>query len=796
LPLLALALLSAAVLAHELLLTRLLAIVHWHHFVPMVVSMALLGYGIAGSGIAVSIDRLRPHAVPLFALCAVLFGLGAAGSFLIAQSLPFNALELFWNPRQLLWLGALYLVLTVPFVFGAAGAGLWLACLPQPVGRIYRADLLGAGVGAVLIVALLLLVPPMTALRVVAALGPLAGALALVRSARLPAALLAFSAGLLLALPSAAWPELRLSPFKGLSQALLVPGARVEHERSGPLGLLTVVGSAAIPFRQVPGLSLMNRQEPAAQLGLFVDGEGPTPITAFAGRREPLAYLDLTLAALPYHLLPRPRVLVLGLGGGGDVLLALVENAAFVDAVEADTNLVGLLRHELAAFTGSLLDRPQVRVHGDDARHFVAASEKRWDLLILPSLDAAGGRTSLHESFAHTIEAFQTYLDRLEPDGILAVPHGLRLPPRDSLKLFLTALTALERRGAAQPARHLALLRSWDAALLLVSNRPLSAADRAAIGAFAQARGFDLEWNAGPPPDGVEPFNRLTRPYFQEALPALVGPEREALVAAYPFAIRPASDDRPFFFDFFRWRALPELWAAARQGSAALLDWGYPLQLASTLQAALLSLVLVILPLRLRLRLRATAPLRRAVLAYFALIAVGFMFIEIGTIQRLMLVLGHPLHATAAALAGFLLFAGLGSGLAPFLADRLGGRAISFAVLAIGTAAMIHLLAAGAMTAWLAALPTALRIAAVLLLLAPLALAMGLPFPLALAQIRACDPALVPWAFGVNGSASVVAALLAALLATALGTRAVVALAIGLYGLAALVFRPAWRAAA
>jgi hypothetical protein len=117
---------------------------------------------------------------------------------------------------------------------------------------------------------------------------------------------------------------LRISPFKPLPQTLLVEGTSVVAERTGPIGLVQVVRSELIPFRIAPGLSLMNRQEPAPQLGLFVDGEGPTPVTRFDGDFGPLAYLDATLAALPHRLLDRPgRVLLLGLGGGADLLLAL-----------------------------------------------------------------------------------------------------------------------------------------------------------------------------------------------------------------------------------------------------------------------------------------------------------------------------------------------------------------------------------------------------------------------------------------------------------------------------------------
>src|SRR5918995_3405394 len=135
--LLAVALISAGVLAYEILLARLFAIIQWYHFAYMIISIALLGYGASGTMIALLQDRLRGRASGAFGLFATLFGVTAVGCFALAQRLPFNALEVIWDPRQLLYLLALYGFLTVPFFCGAVCVGLALAGFAQPVGRIY-----------------------------------------------------------------------------------------------------------------------------------------------------------------------------------------------------------------------------------------------------------------------------------------------------------------------------------------------------------------------------------------------------------------------------------------------------------------------------------------------------------------------------------------------------------------------------------------------------------------------------------------------------------------------------------
>jgi spermidine synthase len=498
--LLAVGLVSAGVLAYEVLLARLFSIIQWYHFAYMVISIALLGYGASGTFLALARQRLEARAPVTFATFAALFGVSAVVCFAIAERLPFNALELIWDPRQLLWLGAMYAILIVPFFCGAVCIGLALACFALPVGRIYRADLLGAGLGALGILGLLFLVMPSRALELVGALGLAAAALVSLGAAggRLRAAVYAAGAlAMALALPSA-WTALQLSPYKGLSQALRVPGAAVEVERSSPLGLLSVVRSPEIPFRHAPGLSLNNLIEPAAQIGVFTDGGAMSPITAFDGGLEPLGYLDFTTAALPYHLLDRPAVLILGAGGGADVLLALFHDARRIDAVELNPQLIDLVEERYADFAGHLYARPEVRVHVGEARGFVAASGERYDLIQVPLLDAfaaaAAGTVSLNASFVYTIEAFETYLERLAPGGWLAITRWLKLPPRDSAKLFLTALQALEQQGVAEPARQLALIRSWETTTLLVKDGPLTAEDIQRIRAFADERSFDLAW--------------------------------------------------------------------------------------------------------------------------------------------------------------------------------------------------------------------------------------------------------------------------------------------------------------
>lgn len=782
----AIALLSMATLALEVLLVRAFSIIFWHHFAAMVISMALLGYGMSGTLLSFIGEKLKT-AVPLaFSAAAIGFAVSVLIALSTVGALPLNVLELVWEPRQALYLAQLYLLLSLPFLCAATGIGLALTFAGGRVGFVYRSDLLGAAAGAIGIVAALFVLPIALCIKVVAATATLAA----IAAGRTKRSVLAAAAalGLVLLWPTA-WLAPKPSPYKELSQALRVPGTRIVAQRSSPLGELTVVASPEVPFRYAPGLSLLTTIEPPEQRAVFIDGSGMTAITRFDGRLQPLAYLQLQTSALPFVLRPAADVLILGAGGGADVLLALTAGATRITAVELDPALTALLRGPFADFSGHLFDRPDVHLRIGEARHFAAVNRDRYDIVQISLLDsfaaAASGARALTESNIYTVEAIATYLGRLAPGGVLAITRWLQTPPRDSLKVFATTITALERRGVADPAPSLALINGWRTATVLVKNGPLSAGEIETIRRFAERCGFDVAYLPGGTVEDATRFNTFERPYLFEGTRALLGPERDRFLADYRYDIAPATDDRPYFFRFLKLQTLFDLIALPRQSGINLLEWGYPLLLLTLAQAASVSLVLILLPLIfLGRRGRSTPRARLFVALYFGALGLAFLFIEMAFIQRLQVFLGHPVYAVAATLSGFLVFAGLGSGFAQrYLAKP--APAVVVAVAAIAAASLAAVVAIHHLLPLLAGAGLMVRFAAAMALLAPLAFVMGMPFPLGLTLVQAHARPLLPWAWAVNGCASVLSPLLATLVAIHLGFTVVLAAALGLYGLAA-----------
>ncbi len=796
---------SFAVLAYELLLMRLLSITQWHHFAAMIISLALLGLGASGTCVFLLQKRLLHRFHHAFSVNALLFAAALIGSFAIAQRLAFNPLEILWDPRQWLVLLQTYFVLFLPFFFAGNCLSLAFTHYKESIHRLYFFDLVGAGCGALGLVALLFALHPSECLRFLPVSGFLAAGFAQwdVKERRF------IHTGMVLMLCGAAspwlWPQgglaLRLSEYKGLSMALRVPDSKVLTERSSPLGWLAAVESPLIPFRYAPGMSLNCTEEPPEQIGIFVDGDAMIPITHFDGRREPLAFLDCMTSALPFSLVNGPRVLILGSGGGMDVLMAKVHEAQHIDAVELDPNVVSLVKETYGDFAGNVYGDgdERFRVHLAEARGFAARTPESYDLIQVSLLDSfsssmAGGH-ALNESYLYTVEALQDYVGHLRPGGYLSITRWLKVPPRDSLKLFATAVAALENLGISNPGDHLALIRSWMTTTLLIKRGGLTGNDLQRIRAFCLRLAFDLDYCPGIGPDEANRFNVLDHPYLHEGALALLGKERDAFFRRYKFDVRPATDDRPYFFHFFKWKTLPEILSLRSQGGLPLIEWAYPILVLTLVQALVLSVAFIVFPLFLAGSTGQSTLSKIRVAFYFLSLGFAFLFIEMAFIQKFILFLSHPIYSVSAVLCGFLVFAGLGSRVAGIWNQRISdehsnrrGFLLLFAVGAISLLSFAILQFHPFLLKHFTGFHDAWRVAIAIVLVAPLAFFMGMPFPYGLSVLAKAGPQWIPWAWGINGCSSVVATVLAPLLAIHFGFNKVIFVAMGLYGLAAALF--------
>jgi len=779
---LAVALLSLAAIALELALMRMLALRFWSHFAYMVISVAILGFG--ASGTALTLLRRRVAAAKrswMFAL-GLAFAVSVPLISIAARRLPLDVRFLTWDLSQIAYVAALEGLMFVPFFLAGAFVGIALMDEPGRIGGHYGANLLGSGAGAVAAVALMFVMSPPELLVASAAAVFVAAMVLLPRRIWAVAAAVSAAAALVL-LGRPGLHRTTMSRYKMLPYVLSTPGAKIIDSRQGPLGRIDVVSGPAIHV--AGGLSLTNPWPIPPHALLIVDGEQTSPVYHCTDRSQ-WAFTDQTTSAVAYHLRKRPSVCVLGAGGGADIGAALYHDATRIVALEMNGQIIDAMTGPLADRGGDVYLKPNVTVLEREAREYFAVAGETFDVVQFPAMDAFGasgaGLYSTQEAYLYTVEALAAMMDRLGADGVLTITRPARTPPRDGLKVFDTAAEMLRARGL-KPSGRLAMIRSWATVTVLVSRRPFVADELNAIRRFCDDRGFDLCYLPGLNRDQANRNHILERPYYFEACRALVGPQRKAYLADYLFEIAATTDDRPYFFHFLRPRTLPILRQQLGRRSRAFVEIATIMLVAALLQALAMAAVFILLPLAPGVKALRRTPGKAAALGYFLMIGVGFMLLEMAFLQRLILYLGHPIYSAAVAIAGFLVFAGLGSMLSRRW--RLGLRRLG--AVAGAAVAMLGVGYLAGMDGWLALTHGAamwVRFALAAGTIAPLALAMGHMLPTGMRLVSRATPALVPWCWAVNGLASVAATVAAPLLAMNVGFANVTIIAIICYAAA------------
>jgi len=776
-------LLSAATLTFEVNLTRIFSVAQFYHFAFMIVSLALLGFGASGTFLTLFPRLKERDAARTLGLLSWGFALTAIGSYALILYIPFDSFRIAHDWQQGGVLALHYIALAIPFFCSGTAVGLLLAARPETANRTYAANLTGSAAGCFLAVIAPSSVGGEGTVLLSAALGILAALIFQYPASSIQHPVSRFTqAALALILVFAALHpptslEIRLSPYKSLSYALLYPDAELIFRRWNGFSRVDVVRSRSI--RSLPGRGFICPGQPPPQLGLTVDGDDLSPISHVPPSLVTLEFTDCLLTALPYRLRPGARALVLEPRGGFDVLVALAEGAQAVTAVEANPLIIEAVRAQ-GEWAGSLYDDPRVTVVLEEGRAYTRRAQERYDVVV-PSLTApqrtvTSGAYSLAEDYRYTVQAFADYLARLEEDGLLVVTRWLQVPPSEAVRAFALAVEAVELAGG-NPKASIVALRSYQQMLILVRRGMFTERELEAIRAFAAPRAFDLVYLPDVHPGEVNHYNVLPEPdYYRACVGLLETGDKDAWYRTYPFDIEPPEDDRPFFGHFFKWRQAPDVLAMAGHTWQPFGGAGYFVLLALLALAVVAAGALILLPLAVRRRggvIEHGGPLS-ATLGYFALLGLGYLCVEIPLLQRFILFLGHPAYAMATVLFALLLFSGLGS---------LFSRRVPLWLVLVLLPLLVTAYALGLPSLFEATLAAPLwgRLIVAVVALAPPGLLMGMPFPKGLALLERRAPALVTWAWGVNGAISVVASILAALLALSFGFSVVLAVGAACY---------------
>lgn len=766
---------SAALLGYELLLMRLLSLAYWGHFAAFMISVALLGLSAAGLFLHFCRQRVMAHPARFFSTSAALFGLTAPLAFGVSQLLPFAPFLLAWSVTEYAHLALRVLLFFVPFFCAGVAIGTPFVARTAPVGRLYFWNMLGSAVPCAPLLPALSVTHPLRLLIPISALGWVAcGLTATNRRARFAAV----AAGAVMGLALTQLP-FRFSEYKDLSKTLLLPQARIIAERYEPDGVVHRVVSPHT--RYLPGLSLNFTGElPRSQL-LFVDGSAMEVVFDAADSLARPEFLQLSPEAFSYRLRTKPRVLLLA-GGPAEWLRAVAVGAERVVAVDPLYQRVTAVGDIWKRFGSSPLERGGGAQVVDDPRHYLDTSREPFDVILVSQLGSHGvataGAASLDATYLFTVEALQSALARLSPDGHLVLTTWIENPPRAGVRLAALVVETLRRNGVRDPGNHILAMRSWSTLTFFVARQPFGAEAVAALKQFAGEHSFDLVHYPGITAADANRMNVIPdEPYFA-ALQALLGAEAEEFSRQSPFNVAAPTDDRPFFSHFFRWTALPHLVRTMGRDWVPFVEWGYLLLVASLVVAAVLGGLLLVLPCA----LVPARPRAQTVLVFFAL-GVAFIVVEMWAIYRLTFLFGRPMLATAMALT--VMLACSGAGAVALMRTQLSQKSqwLNLAGLLIVLALAVALFPP--VGAWIFGAPLGWRVAVATLWIGAPAFLMGFPFPFALHRLNRAEE--IPWALAMNGFGSVLGSLLATLLAVHLGLNALGLVALGLYVAVALL---------
>lgn len=751
-------LLSAGALLFQVTLIRIFSAAIWYHFAFLVVSIAL--FGIGASGVALALRR--PAAGRDLSFAPLGFAASTILAYALVQVIPFAPFEMFRDPAQVAWFLLDDLLLAIPFFFFGSTVAQVLARWPERAGRLYAFDLAGAAVGVLLLFVALPVLGARGAVALAAALGVGAALLLATSRVRRFTAVPLLGAALLLVARPQTLPAVRLDPTKPVVAAASEPGAALAFTRWSPLARIDVVESRTAPPM------------------IFLDAGAATPVV---GTRDSLAALDDGSALAP-AIRRNGAVAIIGSGGGIDVQNALALGARNVTAIEINPVILELVRGRYADASDRVFFDPRVHVVQDEGRSAIARSRRKFDVIQSTLIDtwaaSASGAYSLSENYLYTVEAMQTFLDHLAPNGLLTITRWYYESPR----LVSVIRAALARRGITDPARHLMVIEQRLRTTVVVKNEPFTPEESAALARFGSLSPERVVQH-----DPLAPSDTSFFSVFLESR------DPRQFYRATDFAVTPVTDDAPFFFQLTRWSRLRPSSISTFTGHNMLepvaLPVGQIVLVVALGLAIVLSLGLLAVPLA-----AGAAPQtgRWRWLAYFGALGVAYIAVEVALMQRLALLLGHPTYSVTLTLFAILLFTGLGAS----WADRLRAPAAAVARPLLAALAVALLFTAFVLPRlvplWLP-LPLPVRVALAILVIAPAAFTMGLPFPLAIRTLGG-ERGAIAWAWAANGCGSVVGSVLAVLGAMLVGFSIVLTLATVVYTAALLLLAAAPEARA
>ena len=784
--------LSLQILIHRIVSAKLL-----NNYAFLVISLTMLGFAAAGVALTAIQGRVlaRLGDSLVFGCCLLALSAVIATSLFAASHLEADTQVTRVSLVRSLATWAPYaFLLTIPFAFAGTMLGALLSDLRLPTRRVYAFDLAGSALGSLVVLPLFRIVSVEAAI-VVVLLILVAGVGVIVRPSRHGAQACA-AVTLVALLGCLVWRDQLFAiyyPKGSMLAATRDPksGLVLEYQEWDPLARIEVSSSPGLAPRGTAIYASLfgeNRAFLARYRKLLTQNNYAfTYAVDYDGRPESLAGIEETIYASAYYAtpIPKPKVAVIGVGGGFDILTALHFDASEVTGIEINAATVNILKNVYREYFRHWITDPRVTIVNADGRHYLSILDRKFDVIQLSGVDSYSGTPGaahvFSENYLYTAEAFDLYLSRLSENGVINMMRLEHTPQKEMLRALTTAVAALRRMGVTDPRSHIVTLTEYTGSFtaLLVKKSAFTDADLDRLKVWTAARpSFGI--SADPRSPTTEPTNGY------QAFLFLGQPELErAFISQYPFAIEPVTDDRPFFFNFaFWWHLFPEdprIWSTVPVLQMSLVLLG-----ALVLVAAV---AIVIVPLLLLSRRGINSGRHRGrFAAYFSGVAIGYLGIEIALMQLFGLFLGHPNYAISVVLAALLLSSGAGALFADSILRRL--PSLRFVAFLLAAFVLGEFLIVFPKLSSMLGLPFGVRALIATLLIFPIGICLGVFMPTGIESMKRISPELVPWAWGVNGVFSVLAPLLGVGVSTTFGISALLISAVPVYLLVSFSLPP------
>ncbi|HEX2472469.1 MAG TPA: hypothetical protein VHJ59_06935, partial [Nitrososphaera sp.] len=734
----------------EVSITRIFSAAIWYHFAFVAVSVALVGLGASGLVVQHRVKKLKGK----WAENLTIFSAWGITIFIPITLFVMHALA-----SQVIYLPLFMILFSVPFFLVGIIISAAFNAFASVAGRLYAADLIGASAGALLVVLFLVLTGGEGATLIVGLIAAIGATIfsRIAKNIKKTVASFIFVAFAISLVFLNHVTQIFAIPTDPTAQKDLPiylrehPGSKIVKTEWNSFSRIDVVEGGT------GGEGLVAK--------VFIDGGAGTNIISWDGNAESRQELSTWMQYLPFKMMQDPKVLVIGSGGGRDVVASLVSGSKDVTSVEINPIIYDTVK-SYGDRAGNVYSHEHVRSYVDEGRSFITRSSEKYDIIYVPFVDTwasvSSGGLSVSENFLYTLEGFQQYYDHLTDRGKVVTVRWLIDAPR----FISTYAKLLEQNGIPldQLHRHLIMVTSDSytkdpsVTMVIFSKSPFTDEEiRFLSQSFSQ---YDYKPIMIPGQIMREPYSALLKGEIN----------LDQFYDMFETKVYPVTDDNPYFLSFEK--PLPSAVEILLYASIGIVA------------------IFLLVPFAWMRRRREgggeeggskKSELRIAtVIPYFAALGLGFILIELALLQKLILLMGNPTMTFALLLFTLLISSGSGSLISSRIAKN-NMKNLTFVIGGIAALGISYVLFLPPIIYSTIAESIEVKAAVSIAILAPIGFLMGMPLPTGMRLLKVHRPDYIPWMWAINGAFSVLGAVLAIALGIMYGSSLAMILGILIY---------------